>query len=78
MWVSTKIKTFALGGAYDDIDDYSPVVSDIEEDQNEDETTPKQADNIDLLQQILNEQSGTKSELDDENIMDTDEPEEEG
>lgn len=67
-----------LGGAYDDIEDYSPVVSDIEEDQNEDETTPKQADNIDLLQQILNEQSGTKSELDDENIMDTDEPEEEG
>lgn len=67
---------------YDDIDDYSPVVSDIE-DQNDEETdptikskrTPKDGvDKDDLLQQILNDQSIIKCELDNE--MDADELEE--
>lgn len=73
------------GGFYDDIDDYSPVVSDIEEDLSEDNAKgsvehAKQGASYDLLQQILNEneQSTTKSVLEDENLMEADEPEEEG
>lgn len=64
---------------YDDFDDYSPVVSDIE-DQNEDDPknnkikrTPKDEmdkDNLDILQQILNEQSASKCELEEENVSD--------
>lgn len=64
---------------YDDFDDYSPVVSDIE-DQNEDDPknnkikrTPKDEmdkDNSDILQQILNEQSASKCELEEENVSD--------
>lgn len=67
--------------AYDDFDDYSPVVSDIE-DQNEDDPksnkikrTPKDEmdkDNSDILQQILNEQSALKCELEEENVSDQD------
>lgn len=64
--------------AYDDIDDYSPVVSDIE-DQNDDETDSKvkskrkddlDKDNNDILQRILNEQSASKCELEEENVSD--------
>lgn len=67
-----------VGGSYDDIDDYSPVVSDIE-DQNDDEMDNKakskrkddlDKDNIDILQKILNEQSASKCELEDENVSD--------
>lgn len=64
---------------YDEFDDYSPVVSDIE-DQNEDDPktnkikrTPKDEmdkDNSDVLQQILNEQSASKCELEEENVSD--------
>lgn len=66
------------GGLYDDIDDYSPVVSDIE-DQNDDEMDNKakskrkdelDKDNIDILQKILNEQSASKCELEEENVSD--------
>lgn len=61
---------------YDDIDDYSPVVSDIE-DQNDDDTDPKvklkrkdDLDNNDILQKILNEQSASKCELEEGNVSD--------
>lgn len=63
---------------YDDIDDYSPVVSDIE-DPNDDEMDSKSKskrkddldkDNNDILQKILNEQSASKCELEDENVSD--------
>lgn len=66
------------GNAYDDIDDYSPVVSDIE-DQNDDETDSKvktkrkddlDKDNNDILQRILNEQSTSKCELEQGNVSD--------
>lgn len=66
------------GGYYDDIDDYSPVVSDIE-DQNEDDIDSKikskrkddmEKDNNDILQKILNEQSASKCELEEENVSD--------
>lgn len=71
------------GNSYDDIDDYSPVVSDIDEDQNdgdwnESAEQSKHGAGIDILQQILNEQSATKCDLEEENLMDADEPEEEG
>lgn len=68
---------------YDDMDDYSPVVSDIE-DQNDDDGDSKSSttkskrstkeelekDSTDLLQRILNEQSEmmSKCELDDGNL----------
>lgn len=67
-----------MGNAYDDIDDYSPVVSDIE-DQNDDEADSKvkskrkddmDKDNNDILQRILNEQSTSKCELEQENVSD--------
>lgn len=61
---------------YDDIDDYSPVVSDIE-DQNDDEMDSKMKakrkddlDNNDILQRILNEQSTSKCELEEGNLSD--------
>lgn len=71
------------GGSYDDIDDYSPVVSDIEEDQNDDDANESteqspEGNNFDILQQIFNEQSATKCDLEEETLMDPDEPEEEG
>lgn len=65
-------------GYFDDIDDYSPVVSDIE-DANDDEMDAKakskrkddlDKDNNDILQKILNEQSASKCELEDENVSD--------
>lgn len=65
-------------GFYDDIDDYSPVVSDIE-DPNDDELDSKakskrkddlDKDNNDILQKILNEQSASKCELEEENVSD--------
>lgn len=62
---------YKAGGAYDDIDDYSPVVSDIE-DQNEDDIDSKvkskrkdDLDNCDILQRILKEQSSSKCELEE-------------
>lgn len=67
-----------MGNAYDDIEDYSPVVSDIE-DQNDDEADSKvkikrkddlDKDNNDILQRILNEQSTSKCELEEENVSD--------
>lgn len=66
------------GSCYDDIDDYSPVVSDIE-DQNDDDMDCKaktkrkddlDKDNNDILQKILNEQSASKCELEEENVSD--------
>lgn len=58
------------------------MVSDIDEDQNdnanESNENAKQGANFDILQQILNEQSATKCDLEEENLMDADEPEEEG
>lgn len=72
------------GGSYDDIDDYSPVVSDIEEDQNDANDAndsaerSKQGAGFDILQQIFNDQSATKCDLEEENLMDPDEPEEDG
>lgn len=64
---------------YDDFDDYSPVVSDIE-DQNEDDSKSSKTkrstkdemdkDNNDILQKILNEQSASKCELEEENVSD--------
>lgn len=61
---------------YDDIDDYSPVVSDIE-DPNDDEMDSKakskrkdDLDNNDILQKILNEQSSSKCELEEGNVSD--------
>lgn len=58
-------------GYYDDIDEYSPVVSDIEDD---DEKSKRKddldKDNNDILQKILNEQSASKCELEDENVSD--------
>lgn len=65
-------------GYSDDIDDYSPVVSDIE-DPNDDESDANaksnrkddlDKDNIDILQKILNEQSASKCELEEENVSD--------
>lgn len=67
-----------VGGCYDDIDDYSPVVSDIE-DQNDEDSDLKvkskrkddlDKDNNDILQKILNEQSTSKCELEEENGSD--------
>lgn len=68
--------------AYDDMDDYSPVVSDIEE-QNDDETDSRsfnskfkrckddiEKDNMDIMEKILNEQSASKCELEEGNISD--------
>lgn len=69
---------YQAGGAYDDIDDYSPVVSDIE-DQNDDDADAKvkskrkddlDKDNCDILQRILNEQSSSKCELEEGNNSD--------
>lgn len=66
---------YQTDGYYDDIDDYSPVVSDID-DPNDDETTKSKRkdeldkDNNDILQKILNEQSASKCELEDENVSD--------
>lgn len=57
------------------------MVSDIEEDQNDANDSAersKQGANFDILQQIFNEQSATKCVLEEENLMDPDEPEEEG
>lgn len=60
------------------MDDYSPVVSDIE-DQNDEEMDSKakskrkdelDKDNNDILQKILNEQSASKCELEEENVSD--------
>lgn len=77
------MKLKIAGSSYDDIDDYSPVVSDIDEDQNDDDVNGsagqlKQGASFDILQQIFNEQSATKCDLEEENLMDPDEPEEEG
>lgn len=73
-----------IDGDYDDIDDYSPVVSDIE-DPNDDELDDKKIkskrkddlDNNDILQKILNEQSASKCELEEENLSDQGEHDEE-
>ncbi|XP_031631636.1 uncharacterized protein LOC116345956 [Contarinia nasturtii] len=67
---------YQTGDNYDDIDDYSPVVSDIE-DQNDDDMDSKvkskrkdDVDNNDVLQRILNEQSSSKCELEEGNLSD--------
>lgn len=76
---------YQMDGYYDDIDDYSPVVSDIE-DPNDDEMDSKakskrkeelDKDNNDILQKILNEQSASKCELEEENLSDQGEHDEE-
>lgn len=63
---------------FDDIDDYSPVVSDIE-DQNDDDSESRAkskrskediADNTDIMLKILNEQSTSKCELEESNNSD--------
>lgn len=78
MFFLQKFNTFPnAGGSYDDIDDYSPVVSDIDEDENDD-VTNRQTANFDILQQIFNDHPATKCDLEEENLMDADEPEEEG
>lgn len=65
------------------MEDYSPVVSDIE-DQNEDDADSKSSsskskrlnkddidkDSTDILQRILNEQSASKCELEEGNLSD--------
>lgn len=66
-------------GYYDDIDDYSPVVSDIEDPNDDDidskgkskrkDDMDKDKDNNDVLQRILNEQSAS-CEIEDENVSD--------
>lgn len=70
---------------YDDIDDYSPVVSDIE-DQNENDNISDgnevkggkkdEVDKYNVLQQILNECSRSKCDSDEENLLDSDQREE--
>lgn len=55
---------------YDDIEDYSPVVSDIEdqEDANDGGETSR-TDGVDILQQILNEQTTPRCDIEDENLV---------
>lgn len=66
------------GYVYEDVDDYSPVVSDIE-DGNDDETAsnktkkPHKDDTFNLIDQILNENSLHKDEEDDGNMTGPDE-----
>lgn len=78
MYFSNRSPSHYAKGSYDDIDDYSPVVSDIE-DQNDEDTDFKvklkrkddlDKDNNDILQKILNEQSTSKCELEEENGSD--------
>lgn len=76
---------FPTDGTYDDMDDYSPVVSDIEDGNEDDATASPSAnktkrvqrdDSFNLIDQILNENSSQKDDDADENLMDADEPEE--
>lgn len=73
-----SLSPYHSSGAYDDIADYSPDVSDFE-DHNEDDldskTKPKrkddsEKDNCDILQRILDEQSASKCELEQGNNSD--------
>lgn len=66
-----------VDNVYDDMDDYSPVVSDIEDQNDDDDAKVKlkrkddlDKDNNDILQKILNEQSTSKCELEEENVSD--------
>lgn len=65
-------------GYYDDMDDYSPVVSDIEDPNDDDMDSMAKfkrkdeldKDNNDILQKILNEQSASMCELEEDNVSD--------
>lgn len=70
-----------LVGSYDDIDDYSPVVSDIEDGNEDDSNKSKRMDRSDsfnILDQILNDQSPLKgdNDIEEDNLLESDEPEE--
>lgn len=63
---------------YDDTEDYSPVVSDIEDqDENDERDSASRTEEFDLLQ-LVNEQSGSKCDLEEESIAPEDELEDEG
>lgn len=56
--------------SYDDIEDYSPVVSDIEDQEEEEENNP-------AMFQIVNEQSSSKCDLEEESLVPEDDMDEE-
>lgn len=56
--------------SYDDIEDYSPVVSDIEDQEEEDENNP-------AIFQIVNEQSSSKCDMEEESLVPEDDMDEE-